>query len=239
MAANELALKIESEFETAMKYDKKIAAVYAKVSAGTATYEEAGQFASMSGQHIGNILADSIEATYPNGIALEEAMELIPPPLRRNHEYVTNVTRRIQQTLNEKAGIGLNPVVPALDAEKSAELAREVANGIGREQLLKECENISRKIVDSSAQQNAEAHSNAGLRVLVTREYDDVGVHDGKDRCEWCLSRCGVDMEYQEAYNKGAFERHPGCGCIITYTSRKGIVTRQSAAGGYWEEVSR
>lgn len=239
MTAEELALKIESEFKTAMKYDKAIASLYAKVSAGTATYQEAGQFASISGQHIGTILANSIETTYPEGITLEEAMELVPPPLRTNHEYVTGVTRRIQKTLNDKAGVGLNPIVPEMDAEASTELAREVAEGISKEQLLKECENISRKTVDRSAQQNAEAHSDAGLRVLVTREYDDVGVHNRTEPCLWCMERCGVDMPYREAYSMGAFERHPGCGCIITYTSLKGVTTRQKRAGGNWEEVSK
>lgn len=239
MDAKDLARKIESEYETAMRYDKGISRLYGKVSAGTATYQEAGQFASISGDHIGNLIINNVEEVFPNGITLDEALDLIPPSLRKNEEYVASVTARIQRTLNEKAGVGLSPVPGNMDAEKVAELARDVANGVSKEQFLKECENISRKIVDNSAQKNAAAHSRAGLKVLVTREYDDVGVHDGKDRCEWCLSRCGVDMEYQEAYNKGAFERHPGCGCIITYTSRKGIVTRQSAAGGYWEEVSR
>ena len=238
MDVAELAAKIETEYEMAMRYDKQIAALYAKVSNGTATYAEAEKFASMSGQHIGNILAKSIETNYPEGIALDEAMDLIPPPLRKNHQYVTGVTRQIQQTLNEKAGIGLKAIVPEVDAEQSANIARAVAQGISREQLLKEVENSSMKIVDRAEQQNAAAHASAGLEVLVTREYDDVGVHNGKDVCEWCVSRCGIDMPYSEAYEKGAFERHPGCGCVITYTSKKGVVTRQSRAGGNWEEVS-
>lgn len=239
MDAKWLAAKIESEYEAAMRVDRNISRLYGKVSAGTATYQEAGQFASMSGEHIGNILVKNLEEAFHNGITVEEAMELIPPPLRKNQEYVSNVTARIQKTLNDKAGVGLKPVPGMMDDAKVAEFAENVANGYSREQILKECENISRKIVDDAAQKNAAVHDRVGMRVLVTREYDDVGVHDGKDQCQWCLDRCGVDMTYEEAYAKGAFERHPGCGCIITYTSKKGIVTRQSSAGEYWHEVRR
>lgn len=237
MDAKDLAAKVEREYEAAMRVDKNISALYGKVSAGTATYEEAGQFASMSGEHIGNILVRNLDEVYPNGITAAEAMDLIPPPLRKNEEYVRNVTIRIQRTMNEKAGVGLKALPGEMNPEMVSDLVENVASGASREQILKECENISRKIVDDTAQKNAAMQSRVGMKVLVTREYDDVGVHNGKDRCQWCLDRCGTDMPYDEAYAKGAFERHPGCGCIITYTSKKGTVTRQSAAGEYWHEV--
>ena len=211
--------------------------LYGKVSTGTATYQEAGQFASMSGEHIGNILVRNLDEVYPNGITVAEAMDLIPPPLRKNEEYVANVTVRIQKTMNEKAGVGLKALPGEMDAGKVTDLAENIASGISPEQVLKECENISRKIVDDAAQKNAAMQARVGMRILVTREYDDVGVHNGKDRCQWCLDRCGTDMSYDEAYAKGAFERHPGCGCIITYTNKQGRVTRQTVAGGYWTKV--
>ena len=237
MDAKDLAAKIEREYEAAMRADKKISVLYGKVSAGTATYQEAGQFASMSGDHIGGILVRNLDEVYPNGITVAEAMDLIPPPLRKNEEYVANVTVRIQKTMNEKAGVGLKALPGEMDAGKVTDLAENIASGISPEQVLKECENISRKIVDDAAQKNAAMQARVGMRILVTREYDDVGVHNGKDRCQWCLDRCGTDMSYDEAYAKGAFERHPGCGCIITYTNKKGRVTRQTVAGGYWTEV--
>ena len=237
MDAKDLAEKIEREYEAAMRADKKISVLYGKVSAGTATYQEAGQFASMSGDHIGGILVRNLDEVYPNGITVAEAMDLIPQPLRKNEEYVRNVTIRIQRTVNERAGVGLKALPGKMNPEMVSNLAEDVASGVSRGQILKECENISRKIVDDAAQKNAAMQSRVGMKVRVTREYDDVGVHNGKDRCQWCLDRCGTDMPYDEAYAKGAFERHPGCGCIITYTSKKGTITRQSAAGEYWHEV--
>ena len=76
----------------------------------------------------------------------------------------------------------------------------------------------------------------SGINVLVSREYDDVGVHTtdkgGGDVCHWCLERCGTDVPYDEAYDMGMFERHPGCGCIITYTTKRGVVIQGK---GDWE----
>lgn len=89
----------------------------------------------------------------------------------------------------------------------------------------------SAKIGDDSLKENAEFAGRAGLEVRVTRVYDGVGLSDDR-QCEWCLSRCGTNMTLEEAYEKGAFERHPGCGCEISYTSEKGITRTQSWSGG-------
>ncbi len=93
-------------------------------------------------------------------------------------------------------------------------------------------ETNSRKSADDSLKYNAENASGAGLEVRVTREYDGVGVNHGKERCQWCLDRCGENMTLEEAYRIGAFQRHPGCGCIIEYISKKGVKTYQTGKSG-------
>lgn len=103
-------------------------------------------------------------------------------------------------------------------------------------------ETDSRKSVDDSLKYNADNASGAGLEVLVTRIYDGVGVNHGKSECQWCLDRCGEDMTLEEAYRIGAFQRHPGCGCIIEYTSKKGqksIQTGTYKAWNYQEELEK
>ena len=93
-------------------------------------------------------------------------------------------------------------------------------------------ENISRKIVDDSIKINAAAASNSGLDVKVSRFYDGIGLHNRKSDCQWCLERQGNSMTYQEAFDKGAFQRHVGCGCIIEYVSKKGERTYQLNKSG-------
>ena len=82
-----------------------------------------------------------------------------------------------------------------------------------------------------SLQYNAENASRAGLEARVTRTYDGVGLSNDR-QCEWCLDRCGNDVPYSDALAMGMFQRHPGCGCEISYTSKKGITSTQSRAGG-------
>lgn len=88
------------------------------------------------------------------------------------------------------------------------------------------------KVHDDSLKENAENASGVGLEVRVSREYDGVGVHNGKDVCLWCLSRCGENMTLQEAYWKGSFQRHEGCGCLIEYVSKRGVKTYQTGKSG-------
>ena len=103
--------------------------------------------------------------------------------------------------------------------------------------LRNHIEVLSLKAKDDSIKQNASASENAGLVTRVTRTYDNVGVHNRKDDCEWCLSRCGVDMTLQEAYEKGAFERHPGCGCEILYKTSTGTKRQTNWRNNTWSDV--
>ena len=89
----------------------------------------------------------------------------------------------------------------------------------------------SQKVVDDSLKQNAENASGAGLEVRVSREYDGVGLSNNR-QCQWCLDRCDKDMTLEEAYDKGAFQRHDGCGCMVYnricfYERRKNISDRE------------
>lgn len=97
--------------------------------------------------------------------------------------------------------------------------------------IKSQTENMFAHTVDQSQKENAEFMEKSGLEVRVTRVYDGVGLSGGRE-CKWCLSRCGENMTLSEAYAKGAFQRHTGCGCEILYTSSKGITTSQTRAGG-------
>lgn len=91
----------------------------------------------------------------------------------------------------------------------------------------------SAKISDDSLKENAEFADRAGLEVRVTRVYDGVGLSRER-QCQWCLDRCGNEMTLAEAYERGAFQRHPGCGCIIEYTSAKGERSVQTGKYSGW-----
>ena len=243
MNMTELSQKIIKEYELAMRYDSDISKLYARVAAGTATHREAGEFAKMSGEHIGNILYSNMQDAFPDGkISREDAITLIPTPLRENYKYVTDVTEQIQNRINEKAGIGLKAVSPEFDANRARRIAEEMAEQENftehSEKFVLEIENASRKIVDASLQKNAGLHEAVGLEATVIREYDGVGLHDGEDSCEWCESRAGT-WTYREAKEVGAFQRHVGYGCSIAYVSGKKTQIQRDWRSNQWEDVSR
>lgn len=92
-------------------------------------------------------------------------------------------------------------------------------------------ENAVQKVHYDSLRENASNADNVGLEVRVSRTYDGVGLSNGRE-CQWCFERCGENMTLEEAYNKGAFQRHPGCGCIIEYISLRGEKTYQTGKSG-------
>lgn len=95
---------------------------------------------------------------------------------------------------------------------------------------------MSQKVLDDSGKENMAAASSAGLETHVIRSYDDVGLHDGKDECEWCKSREG-DWGYRDAIRNGVFERHPGCECTIDYVTEKGTQRQTNWQSNTWQDV--
>lgn len=98
------------------------------------------------------------------------------------------------------------------------------------------CETFSRKVLDDNGKKNIGDAAAAGLETKVIRSYDDVGLHGGKDDCEWCKKREG-DWSYKEAIQKGVFERHPGCECTIDYVTAKGTKRQTNWRFNTWEDV--
>jgi len=235
MNTEEVRRKVETEYNESMSSDKRIAAIAKKKKM---SYADASAYASRAGRHMGEALADSIaEDAEEVVITEEEAKALIPAALLLNYRNVVAIARAAQEAMNEDAAIGLAALVPEFDQRRAAEIAAETAQAFAPQLLIGSCENASRKVVDDSMKVNARAHSSAGLRVTVTRIYDGVGLSGGR-ACKWCLDRCGTDMSYREAYDKGAFERHPGCGCELIYKTSKRVQRQSEWQHNKWEDVS-
>lgn len=221
--------KINTDYAQYMDTDVDVRQLYGKLTSGRATQPDALKFAKLSGSGLADAVVNNIEGE----LALADAMAIIPEALRTNHEYVTSYLTRLQTRLDEKARIGLKPLTAPFDADRAAGLAEEAT--VGTPELLKsQIENFSMHTVDESMQMTAESRAHAGLEVLVSRKYDDRGLSGGRV-CEWCLERECSEVPYQEAYDMGAFERHPGCECLITYTNRRGDTTYQASKGVWYE----
>ena len=236
MNTAEIRKKIETEYEEAMSADRRITKIAENAKK---TYANAATYASRAGLIIGRILARNLvsDDSEDDGISGEEAASLVTPALRMNYKNVAGVAVAAQEAMNAAAGVGLAALTPAFDEGKAAEITSAVANGTSKAELIKEGENASRKTVDESMRVNAEAHSASGLRVTVTRIYDGVGLSGGRE-CKFCKDREVTDVPYGEAYDKGAFQRHPGCGCELLYKTGKRVQRQNDWTRNQWEDVN-
>ena len=241
----DLLEKSVRKFNTKISNNKAAQAIYKKAADGIATYKDAKKFASITGKSLADVLVDAL--TEVGGITEEDALSLIPGLLKANHDRVLPVVNAAQRKVCEEAGVGLQPAEIYFDSQRANGLAThirelvsndkfEVKDFAGNIEIL--ADNFSLSTVDNAVKYNARAHYNAGLDATVTRVYDDVGVHNRKDPCEWCLSREGT-WSYADAVANGVFERHPGCGCTITYTTKKGTDVQTDWTTNTWTRIRR
>lgn len=219
--------KIVEAYRAAARKNKKVAAFWAKIRDGTVKYADAYSYADItSGIAMEQMLAY-------DGLTLED----ITNALVANGEDVLGAASSIQAVYNHLAKVGLKSVELSPNLDRIAGLVKHIEdrNGALEEVDREAVRNLARANVDETISKNAEFQYKSGFEVTVTREYDGVGLKEG--RCKWCLDRCGDNVPYPKALAMGMFERHEGCGCIIEYTSRKGTQRQTNWERNRWEAV--
>ena len=199
-----------------------------KIAANAKTYKAAQGYAAK----VAEIFCD-LGIDVP-GYTSDELAQVIVEAMRTDHAEVARICRKVQSEINAAIGIGMNPIEPEFNAERARGIATAVSDmaEFTPDYFRSLIENFSRSIVDDSIAENARAQRAAGLVTRIVRVYDDVGLHGGKEPCQWCLDRQGEWDDYYEAKNAGAFERHPGCKCYIEYHVKK--THTWSNATGKW-----
>lgn len=232
----EIYKKIQQTFNAMVTKDKGVARFYAKLRDGTATYADALKFAKKTSEALYDACNTEMLAFFPEGGVPPEAIaDLMPPALRSECREVLDQTAQVQKSINRKAGIGLNPV----DLEVSEDRITGLVTHMQEHGITEEAKglmvNLAQSQVDRTAYKNADFQTKSGMRVTVSRFYDDVGVNHRTETCKWCMDRTGVDIPYQIAVKRGMFERHPRCGCTIEYKTEKTAYRGRGKWSG-WEE---
>ena len=220
--------QVGKSYTKAVAANQQASAIAKKAS----TYPDAQKYAKL----IGSIASKTLGSADISWDLAEEVAEVVVEVLRKAHSDVTGVTAAVQRKINQDAGIGLSPLSPRFDTGRAVGLAAElvseepVADGVIANLII----NNVLHTVDESVRVNMEAQENVGLGTRITREYDDVGLHNGTEPCLWCMARAGTWTKYMEALNAGVFERHPGCGCIIDYKVGKTHTISTGRSGRGW-----
>lgn len=203
-------------------------------------YQDLAKLAELSGDATADVLIGNLPES--EAVTESDAVALVPHALRLNHAYLASPIEDVQAGINGKVGVGLKPVVPEFNADRAVGLAKELVRwgdiGDRLDKFRQQVVNNSASIVDEAIQGNMRQHDAVGLETVVTREYDGVGLHDGKEPCAWCLARAGV-WSYADAVTNGVFERHPGCGCTLTYTTERGTDVQTDWTSNTWTRIRR
>lgn len=231
---NDIVQKAKSVFLRLVENDTELIRLRKSIESGKASYEAAQKYSERSGQ----LAKKAISQVSKGDLAITQ--EILNPILEANYQDVMAVASQAQNVIYEAAKVNLKPATVSYDNTYAEDISSKLESYDDVDEALNVIEktfiSASQNYVDEIGRRSAKFMDESGINVLVSREYDDVGVHTtdkgGGDVCHWCLERCGTDVPYDEAYDMGMFERHPGCGCIITYTTKRGVVIQGK---GDWE----
>jgi len=226
----ELLEKIQREFNTKISRNKKIQRIQEMIDNGTATYEQAYEFAQEVGQTLSSVLQAHIDSeVLPDGhMYFNIADRILNPTLQTNHVMVATASAEIQELLNKQAGLGLKGIQPELNQPR----IKSIIERIVQEELFDDVSwiigepivNFTQSVVDDTLKANVDFQGKSGLHPKLIR------VAHASDPCDWCQQMEGT-YKYPNV-PAGVFGRHDRCRCTVEYDP--GDVRRQNVWTKEW-----
>ncbi|MBR0148549.1 MAG: PriCT-2 domain-containing protein [Lachnospiraceae bacterium] len=139
----------------------------------------------------------------------------------RLSRLVCDASGKVEQALNEEAGIGLKVQVPELDQDRLNGLIDHVSDHEDpftdekAQELADLAENFTHHVVDAFIEKNADAHYAAGLSPKIERDAM-------AECCAWCLDLAGT-YDYP-LKDRSVYQRHKDCRCVVDYHPGNGKV---------------
>lgn len=210
---------IQEEFERLYQNNDKVRRLLDVINAGEATYEEANEYAIELGEMLKKCYADSIHASdLPDGMMyFNIAKRTIEPTMQNNFDLISQASVKVQQSLNDTAGIGLQVVAPEINQYKIDSIINKLTSGQFDKVafiLQEPVAHFSQSIVDDTIKANAELHSRSGLHPKITRK-----VRGGC--CKWCMNLAGT-YAYPDDVPDDVYRRHDHCRCEVLYDPGEG-----------------
>lgn len=211
--------EIQKEFDSLYRKNKKIQKLLDIINSRRGTYEEANEYAIELGEMLKKCYADSIHASdLPDGMMyFNIAKRTIEPTMQNNFDLISQASVKVQQSLNDTAGIGLQVVAPEINQYK----IDSIINKLTSDQfdkvafiLQEPVAHFSQSIVDDTIKANAELHSRSGLHPKITRK-----VRGGC--CKWCMNLAGT-YAYPDDVPDDVYRRHDHCRCEVLYNPGEG-----------------
>lgn len=229
--APELLEKVQSEYRKLRENDAELARIRERTAAGTADGKDLDAYAVREGELLAEALRNNVSGdVLPNGkMYFNIADRVLQPVLEEDYGHVADISERIYQSLNSKAGIHIRAQRPDLDEDRVKGLVNLAATADQYEDIRKQLEgdvvNFSQSVSTDSVRKNADFQYKAGLSPKIVRTA-------AAGCCKWCTDLAGTyDYATVKASGKEVWQRHRGCGCVVEYDpgngSRQNVHTKQ------------
>lgn len=222
--APELYKKIEADFNAAVKSDSTIKTITAKLNKRPLTHNELTTISTRLGDHASAALKKTLVVeNLPDGkLYWNIADRTIRPVMEQVYSISNSVQMLSQRVADQAAGVNIG-ISKGIDPDNRIREIIEFATNSKTAEELDNALNLPVKTTaldfnDDFIRANADIRNDMGFIQTVVREYDGVGLANGKRPCNWCIGRAGT-WTYEEAKENGVFERHVGCGCTIDVIS--------------------
>ena len=229
----ELLEKIQKSFDTDIRRNEQLQRIQEMVANGTATYEQAYQYAQVVGETLAQAFEMHISSeTLPDGhMYYNIANRVLNPTLSTNHDMVSRISAEIQEILNRKAGLGLRGIRPQINQMRIDSIIEKVVSEEVFDDVAWMLEepivNFTRSVVDDTIETNADFQYQAGLYPRIIR------IAKGSEVCEWCRSLEGT-YKYPDV-PRDVYRRHDRCECIVEYDP--GDAKRQNIWSKEWRSL--
>lgn len=220
------------DYEKNKENSELIQLIKSKLEDGSATYADANDYAIELGDILANAYAHNISSDIlPDGrMYYNIADRVIRPTMVRSYDDISNATVKIQQSLNEKANIGIKAIKPVMNEDRVKGLVNVVAHADKYDDVAKTLDssikNYTQSVVDDAVKVNTEFHGKSGLTPVVVRKI-------AGNCCEWC-SRLAGKYSYPDV-PKDVYRRHRHCRCTVDYDPGTGKV--QNVHSKQWKEA--
>lgn len=238
--APEIYESIRKDFNAGVNADASISKLATKIAKGKGTQKDMSVLADRFGKQASKALKNNLKlANMPNETMYWNVAEkTIQPMLERAYELINKYATMHQQFADHDAKIK----IAILKGKNPADRIRQVMNFAVNSVTQPELDNALtdpavstvRKFYDDFMKENCQLRNDMGFREVIVREYDGVGLHDGKTPCQWCMDRAGT-WAYEDAVENGVFERHPGCGCTIAHFTERGMNLQTDWTSNEWQ----
>ena len=229
----ELLEKIQKSFDTDIRKNEQLQRIQKMIANGTATYEQAYQYAQVVGETLAQAFEMHISSeTLPDGhMYYNIANRILNPTLNRNYIIVAAVSVEIQEILNRKAGLGLRGIRPQINQMRIDSIIEKIVSEEVFDDVAWMLEepivNFTRSVVDDTIETNADFQYQAGLYPRIIR------IAKGSEVCEWCRSLEGT-YKYPDV-PQDVYRRHDRCECIVEYDP--GDAKRQNIWSKEWRSL--